>query len=134
MIVVELKKYVLIVTDGIESTGKIADYIAGVLKADARVVSLAASGFSGADILPADVCFFGCAKPHPPSFSYLSDLLGHINLAGRPCGLFSPGSAGAAKYLAGMVRSSELVLYAPPFLSGGPEGIKDWVSQVIGGK
>jgi hypothetical protein len=132
--IVDSKKYVLIITDGAESTNKIAGYIARGL-GDAHVVTLAASEFSGTDILPADIYFFGCEKPRPPSFSYLSDILGHINLAGRPCGLFSPKSREAVKYLAGMVRDSELALYASPLLAGGgPESIKSWVAEVIGEK
>jgi hypothetical protein len=130
---VEPKKYVLIITDDTESTNKIAGYIAGSL-GNAHVVTLGASEFSATDILPADIYFFGCEKPRPPSFSCLSDLLGHINLAGRPCGLFSPKSREAVKYLAGMVRDSELALYTHPLLVGEPESIKSWVAEVIGEK
>ncbi|MDR2102134.1 MAG: hypothetical protein LBP43_06145 [Treponema sp.] len=131
MIIVELKKYVLIITDGQASTDKMAAYITEVLT-DAHVVTLSAPNFSGADILPGEIYFFGCEKPHPPSFSCLATILQHINLAGRPCGIFSPNSQRAVKYLAGMVRDSELALYARPFLSGGPGDIKDWVAEVIG--
>jgi hypothetical protein len=128
-----MKKYALIITDGAPATGKIAESIAGFLKG-ARVVILAASDFSGADILPADMYFFGCEEPCPPSFSCLSILLRHINLAGRSCGLFSPKSAGAVKYLAGMVRDSELALYANPFLAGDSRTLQGWVAEVMGGK
>jgi hypothetical protein len=128
---VESKKHILIITDGAESTGKMAEHIAGALQ-DARVVILTASAFSGADILPADIYFFGCEEPRPASFSYLEALLNHINLAGRSCGLFSPNSEKAAQYLAGMVHDSELVLNAVPFVAGDPGEIQRWVAEVIG--
>jgi hypothetical protein len=130
--IVKMKKYVLVITDGAEATDKIAESIAGVLK-DAHVVILRASDFSGADILPAEIYFFGCEKPRPPSFSCLSILLKHINLAGRSCGLFSPKSPGAVKYLAGMVRDSELALCANPFLAGDSRTLQGWVAEVMGG-
>jgi hypothetical protein len=130
---VKSKKCVLIVTDDAESVKKIAGYIAGALE-DARVLTRTASEFSGTDILPADIYFFGCEKPYPGSFSRLSNILGHINLAGRPCGLFSPNSGEAVKYLAAMVRDSELALRADPFLTGQAEDIGNWVAEVIGGK
>jgi hypothetical protein len=133
LIIVKPKKYVLIVTDGAEGVKKIAGYIAGAL-GDAQVLTRTASEFSGADILPADIYFFGCEKPYPGSFSCLSNILDHINLAGRPCGLFSPDSGEAVKYLAAMVRDSELALRADPFLAGNPEDIGNWIAEVIGGK
>ena len=73
----------------------------------------------------------GCEKPNPDSFSYLADLLKHINLAGRPCGVFSPGSEKAAKYLAGLVKDSEAALNPKPLLSG--SGVKAWADKVISG-
>jgi hypothetical protein len=96
-----------------------------------RVVNIQARDFSGLEILPAEIYFFGSETPRPPSFEYLENVLRHINLAGRPCGLFSPGSGEAIDYLSGMVRDSELALYPEPLLPSGMEKIKNWVGDLI---
>jgi hypothetical protein len=113
-----------------KSTQSMAEKIEEAL-ADCHVVSLKASGFSGCEILPAEIYFFGCEKPYPPCFKYLEQILRHINLVGRPCGLFSPESDEAIDYLSGMVRDSELVLCAEPLFSSDMEGIKNWVGDLI---
>jgi hypothetical protein len=113
---VNARKTVLIVTDGAESTAKIAGDIAIALEGN-KVSVKTASGFEGTDLLPADVFFIGCEAPKPASFSYLAELLRHINLAGRPCGVFSSGSEKAAKYLAGLLKDSEAALNPEPFFA-----------------
>jgi hypothetical protein len=128
---VETKKNILIVTDGVESTQKIGRQIAGLFH-DNHVVLLNASEFSGTDLLPADVCFFGCEEPAPPSFAYLEKLLRHINLVGRPCGIFSPKSKKAVQYLSDMVHDAELVLHGDPLVAADTAvDIKTWVERVI---
>jgi hypothetical protein len=131
---VETKKRVLIVTDGADPTQKIAGQIAAELES-CQVVMKAAAGFSGTDILPAEIIFLGCQNPDPPSFAYLADLLQHINLVGRPCGLFSPGSGKAAKYLTDLCRASELAIRAKPLVSKGgvvPSGVlRHWVESFL---
>ena len=104
-----VKKNVLILTDGSEGTAKMAAGIASALKGN-KVLIKPASEFKGNDILPAEAFFLGCEKSGPESFAYLADLLKHINLAGRPCGVFSSGSERAAKYLAALVRDSGAAL------------------------
>jgi hypothetical protein len=99
--------------------------------ADCRVVNIQARNFSGVEILPAEVYFFGCGKPHPPSFEYLETVLNHINLAGRVCGLFSSGPGEALDYLSAMVRDSDLILRAEPLLSSDAERIKQWLGNLI---
>lgn len=74
------------------------------------VTALEAEEFSGTQLLAAGICFFGSETPRPPSFAGLDAILRHINLAGRPCGIFSH-SEEAAEYLRVMVRDSELDLY-----------------------
>ena len=123
------KRNVLIVTDGSAETVKMAAEIKAVLK-DSKVSSKAASEFAGNDILSADVFFLGCEKPRPDSFAYLGDLLQHMNLAGRSCGVFSSGSEKAASYLTGLFKDSEASLKAGPFTGSGA-GIKKWVQSVI---
>jgi hypothetical protein len=124
---------VLIVTDGVEGVRKIAQRIGEVL-ADDQVVVRSAPDFAGTDILPADICFFGCEEPSPPSFAYLERLLKHINLAGRPCGVFSPQSKDAVRYLSEMVRDAELVLNSEPFIAAESADLGRWVTQVIAPK
>ena len=127
---VETKKTVLIVTDGSAVVAKLAEEIAAALKGN-KVSMKAASEFKGNDILPADAFFLGCEKPGPASFAYLADVLKHINLAGRPCGVFSSGSEKAAKYLAGLVRDCEAALNPEPLLAGDGLVVKNWAESVV---
>jgi len=129
---VKVKRTVLIVTDGSEETVKMAAGIVAALKGN-KVTVKTASEFKGNDLLPAEAFFLGCEKPQPESFAYLADLLKHINLAGRPCGVFSPGSEKAAKYLAGLVRDSEAVLNPEPLLPASEAVVKKWAINVISG-
>jgi hypothetical protein len=127
---VEAKRRILIVTDGTESTQKIGEEIAKKLKGN-QVVFKKSPDLCGTDILPADVYFFGCESPHPQSFDYLERVLFHINLAGRPCGLFSPHSQEAIRYLATLVHDSELDLKAEPYLGIKSEDIGAWIQKTI---
>jgi len=120
---------VLILTDGAPETEKMAADIAGTLKGS-RVLTKTASEFAGNDILPADAFFLGCENPAPESFAYITDLLKHINLAGRSCGVFSPGTKKTAGYLAGLVKDCETALN-PEFFIGTSPGIKNWAQKVI---
>ena len=121
-----MEKTALIVTDGEESTQKLADAIKKALT-DWEVISVSAGEFKGTQLLPADLCFFGAENPNPPSYSYLYKMLMHINLVNRPCGIFSI-SKEAADYLRGMVHDSEMILYPDPFLGKGD--IKTWTEKV----
>ena len=123
------RKTVLIITDGSAGIDELAGKIAAALEGS-KVTMKAASDFMGNDILPADVFFLGCEKPRPTAFAYLADVLKHINLAGRPCGVFSSGSESAAKYLAGLVKDCEAVLNPEPLLAGG-SGVKSWAQGVV---
>ena len=125
------KRNVLILTDGSEETDKMAAGIAEALKGN-KVVIKNACEFQGNDILPAEAFFLGCEKPQPESFAYIADLLKHINLAGRPCGVFSPGSEKASKYLAGLVHDCEAALN-PVALTGSEKAVKKWAQNVISG-
>ena len=119
----------LIVTDGSTGIAKLAGEIAEALKGN-KVSTKAASEFMGNDILPADAFFLGCEKPKPAAFAYLTDVLKHINLAGRPCGVFSSGSEKAVKYLASLVKDSEAALNPEPLLAGGGS-VRIWVQSVV---
>ena len=126
------KKTVLIVTDDSGETAKMASGIVTALKGSTVTVKTG-SEFKGNDILPAEAFFLGCEKPKPDSFAYLADLLKHINLAGRPCGVFSPGSEKAAKYLAALVRDSEAALNPEPLFTASGAAVKEWVKNVVSG-
>ena len=126
------KRTVLIVTDNSEKTAKMAAEIVAALKGN-KVTVRSASEFKGNDILPAEAFFLGCEKPRPESFVYLADLFKHINLAGRPCGIFSPGSEKAAKYLVGLVHDSEAALNSEPLFAGSAAAVKKWAEKVISG-
>jgi hypothetical protein len=126
---VKIKKSVLILTDGAPGTEKMAADISGMLKGN-RVVTKTISEFAGNDILPADAFFLGCENPAPESFAYITDLLKHINLAGRSCGVFSPGTRRTVGYLAGLVRDCEVALN-PEFLTSTLPDVKNWARNVI---
>ena len=126
------KKTVLIITDDSLQTAKMAASIKTALKGN-KVLVKTATEFQGSDILPAEVFFLGCEKPNTESFAYIEDLLRHINLAGRPCGVFSPGSAKAAKYLAGLVKDCEAALN-PEHLTGAGVSAARWAKKVVSGK
>jgi len=108
---VSAKKTVLIVTDGTESIDLIAQSLKNGMT-DCKVKVCPADKFEGTDLLPAGIFFLGCEKPRPASFSYLEEMLSHINLAGRKCGIFS-SSEKALKYLSGIVKDSEASLGEP---------------------
>jgi hypothetical protein len=127
---VKNKTRALIVTDGADSTVRIAEQIAAELK-EHNVVIRAAADFAGTDLLPAGVFFLGCKEPNPPSFAYLSEFLQHINLAGRRCGVFSPDSAKSVTYLAGLVRDCEAALGQPFIAKDGAPALKQWIKSVL---
>jgi hypothetical protein len=128
---VETKKTVLIVTDGADSTRALAEQISNAL-ADHKVKVRPAESFEGTDLLPAQVFFLGCEKANPPSFSYLAEMLKHINLASRPCGIFSV-KTGALTYLASLVKDSEAALGEPLLAENGEvkaAALKKWLKAV----
>lgn len=123
------KKNALIVTDGTAPITQMAQAIAAALK-KCSVTVVSAAEFKGTALLSSDLCFFGAESAKPASFKYLDTVLQHINLAGRPCGIFS-SSQDAAEYLRGMVRDSELALH-PVALMAGRTDVKKWAAGVTG--
>ena len=126
---VKAMKTVLIITDDSAETVKMAAGIEAALKGN-NVSVKSASEFKGSDMLPAEVFFMGCEKTAPDSFAYLADMLKHINLVGRPCGVFSPTSKTAAKYLAGLVKDCEAALN-PEYLIGSGTAVGKWARSVV---
>jgi len=134
------KKKILIIADNGAVTGSVAKDVAAVFGsvpfADWSAKVISAKDFSPTMLLSANAFLLGCEKPEPPEFTDIKVLFKHINLAGRPCGVFSP-QANAVKYLAGLVRDSEAVLGDPLVVDkGAPDSrkLKKWVGGVIGSK
>jgi hypothetical protein len=129
---VERTQTALIVIDDAESTWNIAQAVSASLDGYAAVLRHV-DAFSGTDLLSADVFLLGCAAPNPVGFIYLEDMLNHINLAGRRCGIFSANSA-ALQYLSALVRDSEAAV-GKPLLA--PEDavdstiLRQWVQSIL---
>jgi len=103
-----VSKKALIITDGSESINSLAEPIKKALAGfDVKIRS--ADKFEGTDLLPVDVFFIGCEKPSPSSFAYLEEMLSHISLAPRKCGVFSVNQK-ALKYLSGILKDCEASL------------------------
>jgi len=137
---VKAKRKVLVVTDNGPVTVNIAKNIAAVFgKApfmDWSAAVISAGDFSPTRLLPVNAFFLGCEKPESPDFTPVKELFKHINLAGRPCGVFST-QANAIKYLSGLVRDSEAALGSPLVVEDGAKDsrkLKKWVGSIIGDK
>jgi hypothetical protein len=87
-----------------------------------------ADEFDVTKLLAASACFFGVENPDQPCFSFISKVLAHINLADRPCGVFS-SSKEAAAYLSGIIHDAETALCPEPFLGEGD--VKVWTEKVL---
>lgn len=96
-----------------------------------KVVVLEGSDFAATDILPADACFFGCASARSSAFEELVRVLKGINLAGRPCGLFSTAPGAAVEWLRDISRDSELAVHRDALTSASSSNIASWVDDVL---
>jgi len=123
-------KTALLIIDGTDSTRKMAEAIAGALNPMETAI-MPADEFDVTKLLAAEVFFLGTESSNPPCFSFLKKVLDHINLAGRPCGVFSP-SKEAVAYLGGIIHDAEAALCPEPFLGDGD--VKAWVKKVLGNK
>jgi hypothetical protein len=123
------KKKVLIIVDETETIQPIAQTIKDTL-ADYEVKLCSAEKFEGTALLSAEVFFLGCENPNPSSFSYIEEMLAHINLALKKCGIFSTDKE-ALKYLAGIVKDSEAKMNECLCSPTGETEIKDWLKKFI---
>ena len=130
----------MIVTDSGSASRSIAKNIAAVFDAapfahwSAKVIS--AEEFSPTHLLPAHAFFLGCEKSDPKEFTGIKEVFKHINLAGRPCGIFST-RANAIKYLSGLVRDSDAAPVIPFISENGAvdsRKLKKWAGSIIGDK
>ena len=76
---------------------------------------LEADYFSATDILPVYAFFIGCKDPDAFSYLYIDELFEHINMAGRPCGIFSFNPK-TIKYVSTLIKASEAI-QGKPFLA-----------------
>jgi hypothetical protein len=132
---VEKKRKVLILTDDDAPIQQMARDIAAIIGTYPayQVQTVQAEDFSGIDLLPSYAFFLGCKEPGPPSFAYMEDMLGHINLAGRRCGVLS-SSSGGLEYLSNLVNDSEAALGEPLLTKDGavdPKTLQSWVGSII---
>lgn len=123
-------KHILIVTDTDPGIQALAGKIARELH-KYKVVTLECSDFAATDILPADACFLGCSEAKTRCFSELERVLKGINLAGRPCGLFSNEPGAAIEWLRGLCRDSELVVHSEALTAGSVSNLSSWVGEVL---
>jgi hypothetical protein len=100
-----VSKKALIITDGINSIDSLAKAVKKSLTGY-NVKICHADKFAGTDMLPADIFFLGCEDPSPSSFVYLEELLSHINLSSRKCGVFSTKQK-SLKYLSNILKDCE---------------------------
>jgi hypothetical protein len=135
-----VKRKILIITDNGDVTKSVAKNIAAVFGAapftDWSAAVISAEDFLPTMLLSARAFLLGCEKPESPDFMPVKDFFKHINLAGRPCGVFSP-QANAIKFLSGLVRDSEAALGNPLVVDkGAPDRrkLQKWVGGIIGGK
>jgi len=129
-------KKILLITDNSAITQNIAKNIAAVLGtapfADWSATVIKAEDFSPTMLLPAGAFLLGCEKPEPPCFAGIKELFTHINLAGRPCGVFSPQTK-AVKYLSGLVRDSEAASGSPLVVKNlDGRKLQKWLRDILG--
>ena len=122
---------VLIIVDGSDRIRAAGASIARALT-DRKVVVMDAADFAATDLLPVHACFIGCEKPHPSGFGELERVLKGVNLAGRPCGLFSLASPQAIEYLRAIVRDADFRLNPAPFLAEKSGDAGAWVADTLG--
>jgi len=126
------KKSAIIITDGTEQIQKIAGLISETMT-DYKVRICPVDIFAGNDLLPSDTFIIGCENPDPPSFTYLKELLSHINLVSRKCGIYSIKEK-SLKYLCGIVKDCEAKLSEPLLALNGEikkTELKKWLKSMI---
>ena len=134
IITVKQTKTALIVIDEADGLKKAAEALSDALKGYETKICPAKS-FEGTDLLPAQVFFIGCDTPEPSSFAYLDKMLQHINLSGRPCGVFSTDNK-ALKYLSKLVEASGASAGEPLLIkdiSAVSADIQKWVKTIPAG-
>jgi hypothetical protein len=127
------RKKALIITDGTKTIRAAALLIKESLT-DYKVKICPAKRFIGTDLLAADIFFIGSKKAKPKSFAALDEMLSHINLASRKCGVFSVNEK-AVNYLRGILEASEADLKEHLLFSSEEEikksTVHKWINRLI---
>ncbi|GMO42284.1 MAG: hypothetical protein Ta2B_22490 [Termitinemataceae bacterium] len=129
------KKYLVIIDEDKSTRSAALAIVSHLIGRNVKIVN--AASFEGIDILGQDYLFFGCANPKPSSFAYLENLLRHINLAGRKCGVFSASKTNGIKsiqYLTSIVKDSEVKLLGKPLISNNILSIQNWTKNILVGE
>jgi len=121
----------LIITDGDPATTALAARVGAALPRPFEPAVVTAAELQPEDLLPAEVFFIGCAIPGPPAFGPLEKLLRHINLAGRRCGVFTPGPESAAAYLRALTADCEAAVSS--WTAGGGDPLEAWAKRAAAG-
>jgi hypothetical protein len=130
---VDKKGKVIIITDNSASIQQTAEGIAALMDGYQTAV-IKAEDFNGIELLPTCAFFLGCETSKPASFTYIEDMMAHINLAGRPCGIFSTNSS-VFDYLSNLVSPSEAAVSKPFLTENGliKRGeLHNWVHSIVG--
>ncbi len=122
-------KHILIVIDDNEEIKAMGSDIASALEGF-KVVLKDGADFSPTDLLPADIVFMGAAKAEAPALAELARVLEGINLARRPCGLFSISTGPAIEWLKNICIDSELAVYPEELIQEKISTLKPWVMAV----
>ena len=128
------ENFVLIVTDENDSINQIAQILKSTLEACNYDVQICcANDFEGTDLLRSSAFFMGCNTPNPDSFSYIQEILDHINLASRRCGIFSVNEE-ALKYLRDILNDSEAVCKELLFVNEKTDepAVEKWAKEILG--
>ena len=130
-----MSKKALILTDGSESIQSIALLISDALS-DCKVNICPIEAFVGTELLGSDIFFLGCENANPLSFAFLEEMLSHINLAPRKCGVFSRKEK-SLNYLCGILKDCDVTLGSPAHIVSENipiPHIKKWVDSIVNSK
>jgi hypothetical protein len=133
------RKALIITDDGPEIkkiTGEIAKAFGKLPFEGYQALIVSAGSLTPVDLLPAHVFFLGGSPLEPSPFGRIEGLFRHINLAGRPCGVFSSNQK-TLDYLSKLAHSSGAAQCWPLLAEGGLiEGgkIQNWLQLLMGDK
>jgi hypothetical protein len=126
-------KRILVVHDGTADLERVAEALKKHCS-DASVIIRNGVDFTATDLLPADAFFFGCSSPKPASFAELERVLKGINLAGKPCGLFTLEGEKSVLYLRSIVKDADLAVNFATHISSSVKKLGVWVSETLEGR
>lgn len=133
------KRQVLVVTEGTPSLRKLrhslCTNLSDVLDGEADIVEKDFSDFVAVDLLRADAYFFGARQTGTLEFAEFARVIRGINLAGRPCGLFSDDSRVGVDGLSALVADAEPRINPAFFIAseaGSDLSLMNWIAETLG--